>query len=110
MWIPRIKPITKKRLEQLVRDHGSEDYQKWRKEVLDRDDHQCQWPGCNRKIKLEIHHIKRFTDAKHLKHEVWNGICLCKLHHRSISQKEKSYELFFLKLALANQQKRDKNE
>lgn len=110
MWIPRVKPISRKRMAQLVRDHGDKSYQDFRKKVLERDNYMCQFVGCKSKIKLEVHHIKRFVDAKHLKTDPFNGITLCKKCHRSISQKEQQYELFFLKIALTNQEIKDKGK
>ena len=98
MWIPKTKYISEKRKRQLTRDSNGEEYQKWRKEVLQRDGHKCQWPGCNITKELEVHHIRKFADNKHLKTAVFNGISLCKKHHRGIHSKEEMYELLFSKI------------
>lgn len=105
MLIPKIKPITRKRQAQLKRDFGDPKYREWRDKVLARDAHSCQFPSCGKKTKLEIHHIKRFTDAKHLKLEVWNGITLCDKCHKKIYGKEKKYEMFFYQIIDAKMKK-----
>lgn len=98
MFVPRIKPTTQKRLEQLVRGQSTKRYQNWRKTVLARDEEQCQFPSCKSKEKLEIHHIRRFADAIHLRHQTYNGITLCEKHHRMITGHEKFYELMLFKI------------
>lgn len=108
MFLPRIKPITQKRLAQLQRDIGDPKYRKWRKEVLARDGSTCQMPGCSSCRNMEVHHIKRFADAKHLKTEVFNGISLCRKCHKSIQNRETQYELLFMKIAEANEAKYQK--
>lgn len=109
MLIPRIKPITNKRLGQLVRNSSSDKYQMWRDSVLARDENKCQYPGCCKDEKLQVHHIKRFVDAKHLRYERFNGITLCIKHHQQIANNEGYYELMFLRIVLANEQKLKKN-
>lgn len=113
MFLPRIKPITQKRLAQLQRDIGDPKYRQWRKDVLARDGGTCQMPGCTSRKKMEVHHIKRFADAKHLKTAVFNGIALCQKCHKSIQNRETQYELLFMKIAEANekrqQEKTNKN-
>lgn len=105
MWIPRLKPVTPKRLAQLQRDHGGEAYKSWRNYCLERDDHQCQMPGCCNKRKLQIHHIKRFSKNPHLRTNTFNGITLCEECHRKIFNKEGMYEIIFLKIVKANDDK-----
>lgn len=98
MFIPKTKYISIKRLRQLERNSGSKEYQNWRSSVLARDCNKCAWPGCKEIDNLEIHHIRRFTDAKHLKHAVYNGITLCAKHHGQVTGREQQYELFFFKI------------
>lgn len=102
MLNPRIKAITNKRLQQLKRNSGDPAYQKWRRLVLEKDGHRCQFGNCPRTENLEIHHIKRFTDSPHLKLEVYNGLTLCKEHHKSIQSKERYFEMGFLMKSLDN--------
>ena len=110
MFIPPMKPITQKRLEQIKKGRGTNDYQIWRSKVLERDDNKCQFPGCSCCEKLEIHHIRRWTDAKHLRKDVINGITLCEKHHSHITGQEKSWELILFKIALANKNKKEKKD
>lgn len=107
MLIPKYKYISRKRLEQLKRGHGTEEYQTWRNKVLLRDNYQCQFTDkghkCCSKDSLEVHHIKRFNDANHLRTETFNGITLCAKHHRMIYAKENFYELLFLGIVAENE-------
>lgn len=109
MLIPRFKYISKKRLEQLKRGHSTEEYQIWRQKVLERDEHRCQFGACTETTNLEIHHIKRFKDANHLRTAVFNGITLCEKHHRMIYGKESYYELMFLRTVGDNERKQKRN-
>lgn len=105
MYIPKLKYVTPKRLQQLIRNHGGEAYKKWRKYCLERDDYKCQYPGCCNTKKLQIHHIKRFARNPELRTNNFNGITLCETCHRAIFNKEGSYELIFLKIVKANDKK-----
>ena len=110
MFIPRIKPITRKRLYQLKRDYGDPAYREWRERVLKRDDFTCQYPKCGSKLKLQIHHIKRFNDRKDLKLSDSNGITLCNKCHRKIYSREQMYEAMFLQIVLSNKNKKQQSE
>lgn len=71
-------------------------YWPWRKAILERDKHKCQFPNCRARTKLEIHHIIRWVDAPQLRYEIGNGITLCRKHHKSIKNKENFYIDLFL--------------
>lgn len=105
MIVPRIKPITQKRLAQLKRNAGDGKYREWRLYVLERDGHRCQYPGCDKDDKLQVHHIKKFSKNKHLKTDKLNGISLCEGCHRKIYNKEELYEFLFFNTVLANEKK-----
>ena len=75
-------------------------YKKWRQEVYSRDNYRCQWPGCESKLKLNAHHIKKWSEYPGLRYLTANGITLCKKHHDMIKNMESDYELFFMKLVL----------
>jgi 5-methylcytosine-specific restriction endonuclease McrA len=51
----------------------------WRKLVLKRDNDTCQ--ECGNKENLHAHHIKKWSDYPDLRHDVTNGITLCKDCH-----------------------------
>lgn len=76
-------------------------YKQWRKAVYIRDNHTCQWPGCNNRKRLNAHHIKTWSNYPGLRFLVDNGITLCYLHHKMIKGMEDIYEAVFLKI-LAN--------
>ncbi len=102
MIVPRTKPITQKRLEQILKGRNDQKYRNWKDAVLARDGFVCQFPNCQEKQKLEVHHIKRWTDSAHLRHEIFNGITLCKKHHASIQGQEKFWEIPFFEIVKAN--------
>lgn len=110
MIVPRLKPISQKRLAQIVKARNSEQYRNWRLSVLARDEYTCQYPSCNAKEKLEIHHIRKFAHNKHLRTAVYNGIVLCAKHHKMIQGNEGAYELMFFKLVKANAAKQKKKK
>jgi len=79
----------------------SPEYKKWIKTIFQRDNFTCQWPGCNKKNKLNAHHINKWSDFPGLRYNLNNGITLCKQHHDSIRNMEEAYAPFFFKI-LAN--------
>lgn len=55
---------------------------RWRREVRERDDYTCQYPGCGHRSKrIDVHHVAKRTERPDLKFDVNNGVCLCRLHH-----------------------------
>lgn len=79
------------------------DYQIWRSAVFTRDDFTCQMCR-NKGGKLAAHHIKLFSQNRHLALEVSNGITLCWGCHRSIKGKEKEFEKLFVEIIRATTQ------
>lgn len=73
-------------------------YKKWRRDVKVRDGYLCQWPRCKSKTRLEVHHIKTWSENPALRFTVANGITLCNKCHKKIRGKEKEFEYFFLQL------------
>ena len=54
----------------------------WKRQVRERDDFTCQFPGCRTRHKfIHAHHIAPKSQRKDLKYVVENGICLCFKHH-----------------------------
>lgn len=102
MIIPFVKKISLKRLKQLERDTGSQRYRRWRELVLARDYHKCQYPNCGSTEELEVHHIRRYVDARHLRYEPFNGITLCSKHHLMVTGREAYYELFFYRITFSS--------
>jgi 5-methylcytosine-specific restriction endonuclease McrA len=87
------------------RDWNEPAYAKWRKDIRKRDRQKCQWPGCGSKRRLEVHHIKKWSDNPALRYSINNGITLCKNCHQRIKGSEENYEVFLLKLLEWNARK-----
>jgi hypothetical protein len=83
-----------------MRNYRDPQYIQWRKDVRKRDHNCCQWPGCNKKTKLQAHHIQKWSDFPGLRYHIDNGITLCKDHHNMIKDNEENYSGFFFKLIL----------
>lgn len=83
-----------------MRNFQDPQYKKWRKDIYKRDNHQCQWPNCSSKNKLNAHHIKTWAQCPALRFHINNGITLCKDHHKMIRGLEHIYEAIFLKLVI----------
>lgn len=90
--------FNKKRRASSNRDYNNPEYSKWRKEVKERDNNQCQWPGCGSHKRLQVHHIKTWAKYPALRFTTANGITLCRKCHDYIKGKEHDYEFFFLKI------------
>ena len=71
--------------------------EKWRKDVLKRDDNTCQLCHCDNST-MHVHHIRRWIDYPELRTDVNNGITLCEKCHYKIYGKEKEYEERFLQI------------
>ena len=82
----------------MMRRFYDKQYKQWIKNIFARDKHQCQWPDCNSRKKLNAHHIKKWSDYPGLRFHLSNGITLCKFHHDLIHNNEESYEMFFFKI------------
>jgi 5-methylcytosine-specific restriction endonuclease McrA len=46
-----------------------------------RDNHTCQWDGCNETEHLHAHHIFKRSDYSEFKYDLWNLITYCPFHH-----------------------------
>lgn len=108
-----IKPITEKRLKQLQRGASKRDYVVWKDYVKARDNYQCQYPRCpnkyKRNVKLEVHHIRKFSTHKHLKTDKFNGITLCEDCHKGIYGREEMFERLFFEIVKSNESKKNKS-
>jgi len=68
--------------------HGLEE-SRWSREVRERDDYTCQFPGCGKQSKsIDTHHIAMRSLRPDLKRDTSNGICLCRPHHNWVSKVE----------------------
>ena len=82
------------------RNYDDPQYKKWRHDVRQRDHRCCRWPGCKQRRKLNVHHIRKWSDFPSLRYEITNGITLCKHHHDSIKGRENDYILFFINILI----------
>lgn len=84
----------------MMRNYKDPLYSNWRKNIRQRDNSTCQWPHCNSKKKIHVHHIKKWADFPGLRYHINNGLCLCSLHHNLIKNNEENYESFFQSIIL----------
>jgi len=55
---------------------------KWKKEVRQRDNYTCRWPGCGvYSLHIHAHHIHTKRQRPDLRYDVDNGAALCHEHH-----------------------------
>jgi len=60
---------------------NSDEYKNWRNAIFKRDNYICQ--GCGQKgCKLEVHHIKKFSQHPDLRFDLYNGTTLCHECHK----------------------------
>ncbi len=78
-------------------DRNNDEYNAWRNAVVKRDKGRCQWPACRAKGR-ECHHIIPYAKNILLRHEVKNGILLCRRHHHAVKNKEIAYAAFFMSI------------
>ena len=76
-----------------TRIRNSDQFKKWRKAVLERDNYTCQ--QCDKRGgELNPHHIKSFADFPELRFEVSNGITLCVYCHKlTFKGRSKNYDV-----------------
>lgn len=79
----------------MSRNYDDPAYTRFRFDVLKRDRFTCKMPGCKNKKNLNVHHIKKWSNASALRYDKSNGITLCSYCHKSITGKESHYEKLF---------------
>lgn len=82
----------------MIRNYKDPAYEAFRKSVLKRDGYKCRMPGCSYSKKLQVHHIRKWSQASSLRYEISNGITLCPNCHSSIKNKEHHYESLFIEI------------
>jgi len=74
----------------------------WREAVYRLFDYTCQMceakSGNGKKITLNAHHIKTWSEYPDLRWDISNGICLCKECHDQTKGREKEFEKLFIAL------------
>lgn len=68
---------------------GTPEYKVWEKSILNRDGFHCRIEGCTTSSHAEItaHHLDSFHWCEAKRHDINNGITLCKTHHRAFHGK-----------------------
>jgi 5-methylcytosine-specific restriction endonuclease McrA len=79
----------------MKRNYNDPVYEKWRKDVLKRDNYRCQMPSCKHKRNLQVHHIRKWSSASALRFDIDNGITLCRFCHSKVNTNEVHYEKLF---------------
>lgn len=88
----------------MAEDRRSDEYWAWRRAVVLRDGHKCQWPACRRR-KIQVHHIVPWSACVSLRYTVSNGISLCIPHHKGIKNNESAYAEMF-RVIISQQKKK----
>lgn len=65
----------------LLSERTSDDYNKWRDSVYEKDWYTCQCCGASEGIEKNAHHLYNFAENEDLKYDVDNGILLCSCCH-----------------------------
>ena len=80
------------------RNYGDPAYANFRKAVRKRDGNKCLFPGCKSKSRLEVHHIKKWSNHPSMRYDTTNGITLCRNCHKRTQGNEEVYEPMFFKI------------
>lgn len=75
------KKQTKAELKKILKREEKKNDEKWRKDVLFRDNYKCVICGEFDRKKLDVHHLIP-RENKNFRWEIDNGIVLCKSHHK----------------------------
>ncbi len=87
----------------MKRDYGDPIYKHFRLQVLKRDKFTCQM--CSKKgkrLRLNVHHIMKWSSASALRHDPDNGVTLCYACHKSVTGKESHYVSYFTEIVRRN--------
>jgi len=76
------------------------EYQRWQYWIRKRDYYICQ--SCYSNKKIQVHHIKGFTQYPYLRLDVNNGITLCRECHLKTYGKEEQFEYLFQNTVILN--------
>ena len=84
------------------RNYNDPVYSRWRKEVYKRDGHRCQMPSCKARKHLQVHHIRKWSEASSMRYDVSNGITLCWRCHKDVTGSEAHFEGLFISIVAEN--------
>jgi len=107
-----LKPKTPKKRYKFNRpEYTTSAYKNFVKQVKERDNCHCQFPGCKRhRFGIIVHHIIRWADPNgiSLRYNPINGICLCSKCHDRVTGHEKLYAGLFFSIVQQNIRKQYK--
>lgn len=83
-------------------------YKEARSRTLKRDKYTCQMPDCKSKKRLNVHHIRPWSQAATLRYETYNLITLCRKCHDSIKDREHHYVVLFSEIVRDNERNNNK--
>ena len=78
-------------------------YREVMSKIKKRDGKKCQMPGCKKRRRLQVHHIRRWADSPSLGFDPYNLITLCRGCHDSIKDKESHYIPVLSEIAATNE-------
>ena len=82
-----------------MRNYSDPTYKQFRMNVLKRDKFTCKMcQAKGKRVRLHVHHIRKWASAASLRYETSNGITLCYSCHKEVSGKETHYEGYLLGL------------
>jgi 5-methylcytosine-specific restriction endonuclease McrA len=74
-----------------MRDYNLLEFKAFRQTVRNRDGRKCRWLNCKKRSKLQVHHILPWSRHPNLRYNPFNGITLCKTHHKLVTGNEYVY-------------------
>ena len=66
-------------------------YKQLKASAYKRDKGKCVYPKCLKTTKLQLHHIRRWSDFPGLRYELSNVCLLCRYHHRKVTGREDEF-------------------
>ena len=83
----------------MKRDYHDPVYKHFRLQVLKRDKFTCKMCKTKgKRVRLNVHHIIKWSSAASLRYDIDNGITLCRKCHDSVKGKESHYITYFSEL------------
>ena len=86
------------------RNYSDPLYKNWRTKVYKRDGYKCQ--VCGSRKRTEAHHIKTWSRFPQLRFDINNGVTLCRICHKKVTNNEEHWESLFIKIVARNNGKK----